>query len=445
MTLPHDHAAERTVLGAILLRPEVFGDIVAIAIEDDFHVPAHRCVFRAMCKLADAGTPIDAVSLERQVRDAGELNIVGGPEGVSDLTRTVVSSYNALGHARRVRDMAGVRRTVELAARLAEDGRGSEASQDPIGWIEQSAHRLAEAGHVHRDDSGVDLSQLCSEYIPELVARKEGKREGIMSGLPDLDAIAGGFQPGDLIVIGARPGIGKSALACNIARNSAVQRGIPVRFFSLEMTAKELMDRLVSEHSKVKLTALRAGQITRTESETVIETLSRFHRSPLSIDDRSQLPIHAIAASARAWRRDRKRGGSHERALVIVDYVQIARPSRHHHNREQEIAEISSGLKALAKDIQAPVIALAQLNREAEERRPVLKDFRESGALEQDANIAIFIHRSGARNDDPNKPPGDTELIVAKNRNGPTGIAKVQYDGFHTRFYSVENRQEYVR
>jgi replicative DNA helicase len=175
------------------------------------------------------------------------------------------------------------------------------------------------------------------------------------------------------------------------------------------------------------------------ESENIVGALSRLHSAPLSIDDRSQLPLHAITASARAWRRDPKRGGKSERALVILDYVQIARPSRQHHNREQEIAEISGGLKALAKDLQVPVIALAQLRREAENaaRPPQLSDFRESGALEQDADIALLIHRPGARNDDPKTPPGDTKIFVSKNRNGPTGVVELQYVGFHCSFHSV--------
>jgi replicative DNA helicase len=437
MTLPHDASAERAVLGAILLRPEAFADIVSVAREDDFHVPAHQSVFRAMCRLAEAGTPIDYVSLERQLRDADRLNVVGGPDGISELGRQIVTSHNALGHARRVRDMAGVRRTVELAMTLVEDGRGPAASQDPIGWIEQSAHRLAEAGHVDRDDTGVDLAHLAETYIPELQARKSGQRNGIMLGFPDLDALTEGLQPGDLVVLGARPGVGKSAFAGDIARHVAVNRQTPVKFFSLEMTTREVMDRLVAAHAKVKLSALKAGLVTKIEMENVVQALGRMHQSPLSIDDRAQLPIHAIAASARAWRRDPKRGGKQERALVVVDYVQIVRPSREHHSREQEIAEISASLKALAKDIQVPVVALAQLRREAEHRPPQVSDFRESGALEQDANIALLLHRPGVRNDDPKTPPGDAKIYVAKNRNAPTGVVDLQYVGHHCTFHSV--------
>lgn len=438
MTVPHDAGAEAAALGAIWLRPTLADDVLAIALPDDFHQPAHAALARAFAELAQAKAPIDDASVETVLRRHEAWQTVGALEGLNAIGHRG-STHNALHHARRVRDMAAVRRTVDLARTLAEDGSGPDASANPIAWVEEAAHRLAEAGRVHRDDSGQSMGDLCRVLFTELQERKAGKHDGVKTGFPDIDTLTMGLRPGSLIVLGARPGIGKSAMATDIARNAAINRGIPVKFFSLEMTGSEVRDRILAAQSKVRMDSIMSGVLTQGELEMMHRDFSRVANANLHIDDSTGLPINVLTARARAWKRNKHQGGKHDLGLIVVDYVQLLTTMRRHHSREQEVAEFSGSLKNLAKDLRVPVLALAQLRREAENpsREPQMSDLRESGALEQDADVVILLHRPGARSDDPACPPGDAKAFVRKNRNGPTGPAELQYVGPYCTFHNT--------
>jgi len=415
--LPHNKEAEAAVLGGILLRNDALGDVVSIVGENDFYVPAHRSVFKAMVKLSDRGQPIDIVTLEHQLRAVDELGLIGGIEGLGKLADRYASSHNITHHAELIRQTASIRNLVVAAQEIAEEGRGEV--EDVAAFIDGAEKRLLEVNQSGRQGSYKSAKELIHGVFEGITERAKLKNPitGVPTHFSKMDEMTGGLQPGDLIILAARPSMGKTALALNFAQHACILQDrhrhlpeserpprYPVLFFSLEMGANQLIERILCSEAEVDAGKLRAGRLVEHEFAKLVRAADRVHKAPLYIDDSAAPTILEIRARARRFRQDRQifpplPEGENRRqlGLIVVDYLQLCRGGRGRYDiREQEISEISRGLKAIAKELEMPVLALSQLNRGVDSRadhRPMLSDLRESGAIEQDADLIMFIYR----------------------------------------------------
>lgn len=450
-----DPHTERAVLGGLLLAPAAWPEVADRVSPDDFHEPAMRAVASALWSLLQRGSEIDVPALASELEGAEQLRMVGGMQALSDLAACGVSSATLRRHALRLRDVAAARRleTAALDVRSSAD----EALADPVAWVEQHAGRLSEASRLQREDGARPVRDMLRSAIARLQRRKSGEEQSTPYGYPDLDLTTGGMAPGEYVVLAARPSCGKSALATNIAVNVA-RTGVPVRLHSLEMSSAQVLDRLFSQQGRVGHGSIRTGRVTEMDMQGVLSACARLQEAPLWIDDTRALTSSELASRVRQWRRDPKAGGGHQRALVIVDYMQLVRPSKRSQSREQEVAEVSGTLQALAGQTGCSMLVLAQLSRAVEQRgksaRPMLSDLRESGAIEQDADTVIFVHRPdragdteeiddgyGRKSRQPVKP-GTTELVIAKARNGETGNVRMYFVGRLVSFESVDSRRQ---
>lgn len=448
------------MLGAILLRNDALSEVDGVVGEDDFYVPAFRSVYRAMRKLADRGQPIDIVTLEHQLRAVDELNLIGGIEGLGKLADRYASSHNIAHHAQLIRETASLRNLVIAAQEIAEEGRSEvEDVGDFIDLAEKRVLEINQAGRQGTYRSAKDLIHGVFEGITE-----RAKRKNPITGVPTqfikMDQMMGGLQPGDLIILAARPSMGKTALALNLAQHACILQDkhrhlpseeqptlYPVLFFSLEMGAAQLIERILCSEARVDAGKLRSGRLVEQEFAKLVRAADRVHKAPLYIDDSAAPTILEIRARARRFRQDRqifppRPEGNKERqmGLIVVDYLQLCRGGGKYDIREQEISEISRGLKGIAKELEVPVLALSQLNRGVDSRadhRPMLSDLRESGAIEQDADVIMFIYREARYVTDEQKRKEierNAEVIIGKQRNGPTGTIHLTFIGEHTRF-----------
>jgi replicative DNA helicase len=459
--LPHNKEAEAAVLAGILLRNEALSDVVALIDDEAFYVPAHKAVFRAMSKLADRGQPIDPVTLEHQLRATDELGLVGGLEGLGKLADRYASSHHVASHAELVRQTASIRRLVQTASDIADEGR--EGVEDVNEFIDNAERRLLEvnqAGRVGGYRSAKDLIHGVFENITER-AKLKNPITGVPTGFHKLDEMTGGMQPGDLIILAARPSMGKTALALNLAQHACITQAkhqhlseddrparYPTLVFSLEMSAGQLIERILCSEARVDASKLRSGRLMESDFRELVQAADRMHKSPLFIDDSGAPTILEIRARSRRFRQDKQLFPAKDESskkkplgLIVVDYLQLCRGGKgRYDSREQEISEISRGLKAIAKELELPVLALSQLNRGVDSRsdhRPQLSDLRESGAIEQDADVIMFIYREARYITDEQeraKVERDAEVIIGKQRNGPTGTVHLIFRGEHTRF-----------
>lgn len=460
--LPHNKEAEAAVLGGVLLRNDALNDVVSIVTEDDFYVPAYRSVFRAMSKLSDRGQPIDIVTLEHQLRAAEELGLIGGIEGLNKLTDRYASSHNIANHAELIKQAATIRNLVVACQEIAEEGRTDV--EDVGAFIDNAEQRLLEVNQAGRQGtyrSAKDLIHGVFENITER-AKLKNPITGVPTFFTKMDEMTGGLQPGDLVILAARPSMGKTALALNFAQHACIMQErhatlpeeerptrYPVLFFSLEMSAGQLIERILCSEARVDASKLRGGRLVEDEFARLVRAADRVYKAPLFIDDSAAPTILEIRARARRFRQDRNifappASADQKRkplGLIVVDYLQLCRGGRGRYDiREQEISEISRGLKAIAKELEIPVLALSQLNRGVDSRadhRPQLSDLRESGAIEQDADVIMFIYREERYVTDEEKRKqveGQAEVILGKQRNGPTGTVHLTFVGKHTRF-----------
>ncbi|MBK6922186.1 MAG: replicative DNA helicase [Deltaproteobacteria bacterium] len=463
--LPHNKEAESAVLGGVLLRNEALGDVIASITDEDFYVPAHRAVFRAMVKLSDRGQPIDIVTLESQLRATDEMNLVGGIEGLGRLADRYASSHNVGAYAELVRQSAAVRNLVVAAQEIAEEGR--EELPDVDEFIDSAEKRLLEVNQRGRQGSYRSAKDLIHGVFENITERAKLKNPitGVPTTFTKLDEMTGGLQPGDLIILAARPSMGKTALALNFAQNACITQArhmhlpeeerpsrYPTLFFSLEMSAQQLIERILCSEARVDAGKLRGGRLIEQEFAELVRAADRIYRAPLFIDDSASPTILEIRARARRFRQDRQifppapEGKRPPLGLIVVDYLQLCRGGKGRYDvREQEISEISRGLKAIAKELHVPIIALSQLNRGVDSRadhRPQLSDLRESGAIEQDADVIMFIYREERYMTEEEKRKaveGASEVIIGKQRNGPTGTVHLTFVGKHTRFENPAN------
>jgi replicative DNA helicase len=440
---PQNIEAEQSVLGAILLDNEAVNQALEVLSGDDFYREVHREIFHAMVDLADRNHPVDAITLTDALRSKGALETVGGAAYIAELAACVPTAANVGHYARIVREKAVLRSLSSIATDIASSAYDAPANVDD--FLDEAEHRIFEISERRIRPSFFSMNELTRESL-KIIERLYENRElvtGVPTGFIDLDRITAGFQPGDLVIIAARPSMGKTALALNIAAHAAMdaQPKIGVAFFSLEMSKEQLVLRMLCSEARVDSSKARSGFLSANDFPKLAQAAARLSEAAIFIDDASDTTAITLKAKCRRLKRER----ANNLGLVIVDYLQLMRAARHGESREKEIAEISRSLKALAKELKVPVIALSQLNRQVEtrpDRRPLLADLRESGAIEQDADVIAFIYRDEMYHRD-SKEPGVAEVIVAKQRNGPTDTARLTYLNQFTRFENYAAEADY--
>lgn len=431
---PHSIEAEISVLGAALLSRAAAAEAVEVLRPDDFYRGAHRVAFEGIQELAASGQPLDQVTLLDWLQRNGRLEEVGGASGIHDLTAAVPTAANAAHYARIVRERALLRRLIDAGSEVARLGfEGDGDAREIVDRAEAVIYEVGQSGYTS------DYSQL-KELLNESFARIEQLAEqndevtGLATGFKDLDRITAGLQAQNLVIVAARPAMGKSSLALGVAHYVTVELLRPALVFSLEMSKLEIVQRLLSSEARIDSSKLRTGRLAESDWAQLGDALGKLSNAPLFIDDTPAVTLMEIRSKARRLKQ------KHGLDLVIVDYLQLMQSHRRVDSRQQEVAEISRGLKMLAKELDVPVIALSQLSRQPEsrtDRRPQLADLRESGSIEQDADLVGFIYRDEIYdNESPDK--GIAELIVAKHRNGPTGLVKLAFLEHLTKFANLQ-------
>ncbi len=434
---PQNIEAEQSVLGALLLDNESLPKAIEILSPEDFYRESHRRIYRAMLGLFDRNEPMDVVTLSDYLRRDNGIEEIGGLPYLSLLANAVPTSAHITYHAKIVREKALlrslIRASTQISTKVYEEGLDADEMVD---HAERLIFDIADKRTKTSFASMKDVIKDTFKMIEHLFDRKEAIT-GIPSGFKDLDEMTSGFQPGDLIVIGGRPGMGKTAFALNIAQHVGISLKEPVAVFSLEMAKEQLALRMLCAESLVDSSRVRKGFISREEWPKLTNAAGRLAEAPIFIDDSSAITVLEIRAKARRLKMEH--GGL---SLVVVDYLQLMRSRGNFERREQEISEISRSLKALAKELKIPVIALSQLNRAVEQRgekKPTLADLRESGAIEQDADVILFLYRDEVYNKNNPANKGKAEVIVAKQRNGPTGVFQLTFLADSTRFVDFTN------
>jgi replicative DNA helicase len=433
--------AERATLGTILLDPNSFDLISAILEPDDFHEPRHQLIYRAMRSMAGNGTGINIVSVITALKQEGELESVGGDTYILELGTEVGTSLYAESYAIMVYRAAEVRRLIALCARIIEKGQQGDYEHSEE-LFDDAQQRILALGSRKSRQAFTSFSDAIAEALSQIQKAFEVQSSvtGTKTGFTEFDHITSGLQPGDLVILAARPGMGKTALALNMAFNAATNPAHPctVAIFSLEMPTIQLATRILSSESQISSHNLKTGMMEEHEIDRLVETVERVKDVAIFIDDTAGLSIMDCRSKCRRLAGDENLPPL---GLIVIDYLQLMKGPPNAGNREQEISEISRNLKTLAKELNTPVVALSQLNRGVESRpnkRPLLSDLRESGAIEQDADKIMFVYRDDYYNEE-SEEKGIAELILAKHRAGSTGTTKLQFVGMFTRFNNLAN------
>ncbi len=428
---PHDLSAEKAVLSAILLDNGVIHGLVTDLRDEDFYHPAHQILFGAMVRLKDRNQPVDLTTLNSALQDEDLLEAVGGVVALAEIADYEATAANSAHYAGIVREAAKKRNLISVASEIASLGYDRRESADKL--LDTAQGRIFTLGTEQGSQSLESLSTGMHDAINhiDMLMNRSGELTGLPTGFAKLDQLTGGLQPGDLFILAARPSMGKTALALNVARNAAVDSGLKVAVFSLEMTTRSLVMRMLSSEAKVDFSAFRSGLISSEVHGRLMAAAARLAEAGIWIDDTGAATVLEIRAKSRRLRAE------HGLDLVVVDYLQLAHGDGGAGSREQEISEISRGLKGLAKELNIPVLALSQLNRgpesRKEDKRPMLADLRESGAIEQDADIIGFIYRDVVYNRET-EHENLAELIIAKQRNGPTDTVRLEFEGRYAQF-----------
>lgn len=444
---PHSVEAEQSVLGGLLLENEALDRIADILVESDFYRHDHRLIYTHIGKLIEHNQPADIVTVAESLDNAAELSAVGGLAYLGALAQNTPTAANIRRYAEIVRERAIMRKLVEVGSGIAESAYSPQGrnAQQLLDEAESRIFQIAEGGK--RSTEGfLDIKTLLpqvADRIDQLFQRdNQNDVTGIPTGFSDLDSMTSGFQPGDLVIVAGRPSMGKTAFSLNIAENVALDTGLPVAVFSMEMAATQLATRMIGSVGRLDQHRMRTGRLEDEDWVRLTTALGRLNEAPIFIDEGAGLNSFDVRARARRLHRQAGRLG-----LVVVDYLQLmsGASGRQSENRATEISEISRSLKSLAKELEVPVVALSQLNRSVEQRpdkRPVMSDLRESGAIEQDADLILFIYRDQVYNpDSPDK--GTAEIIIAKQRNGPIGRVRLTFLGEYTRFENFTSADAY--
>jgi replicative DNA helicase len=434
---PQNLEAEQAVLGGIFLNNTIFHTVVDLLRDEDFYSPVHKTIFQSFSDLYRQNVPIDLVTVSEHLKRSGRLDEVGGAVYLATLAEAVASASNALHHAQIVREKSVRRGLIQAASQIITESFGQSKDIDALlDESEQAIFAISEAKSKPVFRSSKELVTKVFEHLEKRVERRE-LVTGVPTGYTKFDEITAGLQPTDLIIVAGRPSMGKTAFALNMAMRSAIQHQVTTAIFSLEMSQEQLMMRMLCAWGKVDLTHIRSGFLNDEDWNRLYQAADALSRAPIYIDDTPALGTMELRARCRRMKSERNLG------LVVVDYLQLMRASRFIDSREQEISDISRTLKAIAKEMHVPVVALSQLNRKVEERtnkRPQLADLRESGAIEQDADLIVFLYRDDVYNKrDDNPKRGVAEIIIGKQRNGPTGMVELTY---LDRFTAFENLSE---
>ncbi|MCL2818273.1 MAG: replicative DNA helicase [Actinomycetia bacterium] len=441
---PHNLDAERALLGAMMLSNEVQEEATGTLTCDDFYSTRHQSIFEAMEALTAKGITYDLLTLADRLESKGKLDSVGGYDYLVEISTSITATSYWERYANIVKRLSTYRQLITAGSAIVTMGYDApDEIAEAIGFAEATVMKVTEE-RLSNDFELLDETQLWKTFkeFEDLVASK-GQLSGIATGFSDLDRKTHGLRPGELIVLGARPSVGKSSFALNVATGAAKQ-GANVAIFSLEMTVKDVVSRILCAEAEVSFTHVRDGNISDRDWAEITNAIGRLENYNIAIDDSPSLNIAELRAKARKQLRHSQGNG-----LIIVDYLQLMQPVRYNDaSREREIAEISRGLKILAKDLQVPVLALSQLSRGIETRkgkRPQLSDLRESGAIEQDADVVMFLDRiiNPGNEDEEGRPrPGQANLIIAKNRNGPTGEIHLAFRAMYMKFAQLASTQQ---
>lgn len=438
-TPPQDLDAERAVLGAMLISRHAIEDVMETLDGPDFYRPAHEQVYKAILDLYADARAADAVTVAAELTRRGQLERIGGSPYLHTLMSSIPTAANAGYYADIVRDRAVQRRMIEAGTRIAQMGWETDDGADLATIVDRAqaeVHGLSARRGIDREPSPIDDFAVMLEEI------ENGRDAGLQTGFTDLDALTGGLHPGQMIIIAARPAVGKSALGGNISCNVSITNGLPSAFFSLEMPRRELIRRFTSSEGRILLHHLKHGNMTRDDWDRAAAVKERIARAHLYIDDDPGLTAMRLRTKARRLREQR------DIRLIVIDYLQLmtAGTSRRSESRQQEVSEMSRAIKLLAKELEIPIIAIAQLNRGPEQRadkRPMMSDLRESGSLEQDADVVILLHREDAYERESPRA-GEADLIVAKHRNGPTATITVAFQGHYSRFVDMAKSDDWT-
>ncbi len=436
--LPQNLDAERSVLGAILLDNDAFHPSIEILEPADFSLDSHRRIFARMVALSEKRQPIDLITLSEELERAGELEAVGGAAYLASLTDGLPSSTNVEHYARIVKEKALLRNLIHTSDNIINQALEADEQADLV--LDRAEEAIFSLAEKRVREGLLPIKTIVQETIPRLDEYFERRQHitGLATGFNDFDNLTSGLQPADLIIIAARPGIGKTALALNIAQYVAMAERKPAAVFSLEMAREALLFRLLCAEARVDSHRFRSGYLSKDEQGKIVAASARLREAPIFIDDTPALTVLEMRAKCRRLQAERAL------ALVVVDYLQLMSGRGRFEHRTQEISSISRGLKALAKELRVPVISISQLSRAPEQRggdhRPQLSDLRESGSIEQDADLVAFIFRPEVYKDPDNVPEEDrgrAELIIAKQRNGPTGKINLAFLREYTRFETI--------
>mgnify|MGYP000650273375 FL=1 len=432
--LPNDMLAEQSALGGMLLSQEACAEVFESVKGSDFYAPKHELIFEAVATLFGKGEPIDVITVTDELMKQGNLVKAGSADYLHTLTSIVPTAANAAFYAKIVQEKATLRRLVEVGTKIAQLGYANEGDVEAL--VNEAQERVYQVGGASVTEDYVGLSTSIEAAINEIESaqKRGGDMVGVPTGFIELDELTHGFHPGQLIIVAARPAVGKSTIALDFARHAAVKADKPTIFFSLEMGRAEIAMRLLSAESNIYLQNMRKGTIGDTEWARLAQVRGQINDAPLYIDDSPNLTLVEIRAKCR---RLAQRVGL---KMVVIDYIQLMTSGKKVESRQQEVSEFSRALKLLAKELQVPVIALSQLNRQAEQtkdKKPEISHLRESGSLEQDADVVILLHREGIGEKDHPRA-GEADIILAKQRSGPTGTVTVAFQGQYSRFMNMK-------
>ena len=434
---PQAMDVEMSVLGAMLMEKEAISRALEILDEEAFYKPAHVEIFKAIISLFEKNEAADSITVVEELRRAGKLESVGGPLYISDLTMHVTSAANVEYHAKIVLEKALLRNLITTSTEITS--RAFNEQDDALDLLDEAENKIFQISEKRMKKTFVPMKEAVFSTM-EMLESIHGKHSGVTgcpSGFTALDSMTGGFQNSDMIIVAARPSMGKTAFVLSLARNAAIDHGKAIGFFSLEMSSQQLVMRLICAEARVDAQSVRTGRLPEEQWRNLSTRIGKLYNAKIFIDDTPALSILELRAKARRLKAE------HDISMIIIDYLQLMAGPKNAQSREQEISQISRSLKALAKEINIPVIALSQLNRAVEtssDKRPMLSNLRESGAIEQDADVVLFIHRPekfGLTRDDGSSAEGIAEIIIGKQRNGPTGEVELAFINQYARFENL--------
>ncbi len=432
---PHNDEAEKATLGALLLSSdtEALSTVLQYIREEDFYKNAHRRIFHSIVSLFERGESVDLITLVSELKSQGDLEGVGGAAYISSLTSAVPSAANVEYYAKLVQETSIRRRLIRISAEITQDA--YDAGNDSRLTVEEAERKIFEITDKQQTGAFVRAREIIGKTIEaiERLYHTQDSYTGIPSGFPDLDNMLSGFQNSEFIVIGARPSVGKTALAMSMAANISIRQNRPVGFFTLEMARMALMQRLVASEARIGSHVIRTGMLKPVDFNNLTTAAGLIYDAPLYISDSPNMKLLDLRAQARRMR------SHHKVEIIFIDYLTLVQAENQELPRHEQIAEISRSLKALARELDIPVVALSQVRRETEGKTPTLADIRESGSIEQDADVVMFLHRErGTERENMDiQSQIETQLVVAKQRNGPVGTIKIAFIPQYTRFESL--------